>query len=362
MNAVQTDWHSESDEPAPAQFTEVDDRLTADEALKRVRRGEYLWYRGDFHNARTLLQAMARRLLPPGTKASLAETFRHQRQVRQREFETLSRVVVELGVDGQLALRRSPDTRATCEYIWGTSTFERPKRLALKTLVGMISATEFRRTGLPVPGLKVPLVPHWGVYVPTRFEYLEPLTQLTGVKGATVFDIGTGTGVLSWLLLQQGAAQVVATDIEPRAIACAQQNAVRQGFASRFTALQREGWPEGQAQLAVCNPPWLPETPKNRFDRAVFDADSAMVSMFLQGLRSHLHPHGRGVLLISNLAELLGLRPRDWLSEHFAQWGLSAAQQIDARPTHARTRDRSDPLHEARSREVTSMYVLTVND
>ena len=55
-------WHSESDEPAPTRLSAVDDRLRADNALQRVRRGEFLRYTGDFHNAKQLLGALGRRL------------------------------------------------------------------------------------------------------------------------------------------------------------------------------------------------------------------------------------------------------------------------------------------------------------
>src|SRR5690349_2706426 len=92
-------WRSESDEPTPAHLSPVDDRLSADAALKRVQRGEYLLYTGDFHNARQLLGAMGRRLSRPAGAGSLLEAFRAERRARQLEHETLSRIVVALDRD-----------------------------------------------------------------------------------------------------------------------------------------------------------------------------------------------------------------------------------------------------------------------
>src|SRR5690348_973433 len=99
-------WRSESGEPAPSRLSPVDDRLTADTALKRVRRGEHLLYTGDFHNAKQLLGAMGRRLPPPRAARSPLESFRAERRARQLEHETLSRIVVALDRSYQLELKR----------------------------------------------------------------------------------------------------------------------------------------------------------------------------------------------------------------------------------------------------------------
>src|SRR6218665_1099315 len=98
-----TSWRSESGEPAPSKLSPVDDRLTADAALRRVRRGEYLLYTGDFHNAKKLVGAMARRLPHPPAARSPLEAFRAERRARQQEHETLSRIVVALDREYRLA-------------------------------------------------------------------------------------------------------------------------------------------------------------------------------------------------------------------------------------------------------------------
>jgi 16S rRNA G1207 methylase RsmC len=53
-----------------------------------------------------------------------------------------------------------------------------------------------------VPGLEGRLTPHWGVYVPTRTDYLGLLEHLE-VEGRTVIDLGTGTGIIGLMLLQR---------------------------------------------------------------------------------------------------------------------------------------------------------------
>jgi methylase of polypeptide subunit release factors len=228
----------------------------------------------------------------------------------------------------------------------------------LKQLLGMLGAAEWRRKGLAVPGLTGLLHPHYGVYLPTRTDYVELLLSLPHVKGKRVFDVGTGTGVLSFLLLQRGAESVVATDCDARAVACARENAERLGLARRFQVLEADLFPEGKADLVISNPPWIPEPPKNRVDRAVFDEDSLFLRRFLEGLPSHLAPGGEGLLILSNLAVLLGLRPQGWLEEQLARCALTVKWTRSAQARHSKAMDRSDPLHAARSREVTTLYCL----
>jgi SAM-dependent methyltransferase len=350
-------WRSESDEPAPSKLSPVDDRLTADTALRRVRRGEHLLYTGDFHNARQLVGAMARRLPPPAPARSPLDAFRSERRHRQLEHETLSRIVVALDRDYRLQLRRAPDVAEACRWVWGEPETDQTV-VSLKTLLGMLGAAEWRRKGLTVPGLEGKLHPHYGVYLPTRTDYVELLATVPAkeLKGQRVFDVGTGTGVLSFLLLQRGAAAVTATDTDARAVACARDNAERLGLASRFQVLEADLFPPGTADFIVSNPPWIPEPPKNRVDRAVFDDDNRFLLGFLEGLQTHLNPGGQGLLVLSDLAVLLGLRPSGWLEQQLAQRGLAVKWKRSAPARHSKARDKGDPLHAARSRELTTLY------
>lgn len=350
-------WISESDEVAPAALADVDDRLTAAEALERVHRGEYLRYTGDFRNARQLLGAMARRLERKSLAATPLQAFRAERLQRLREHQTLSRLVVALDGRYRLALPHAPEVAQACLWAWGPATGEATV-VGLKTLLGVLGAAEWRKKGLAVPGLEGTLVPHYGVYLPTRTEYLELLSAVPDVQGRTVFDLGTGTGVLSFLLLQRGAASVVATDLDPRALACATENAARLKLAARFSAVEADLFPAGRADLVVCNPPWIPEPPKNRIDRAIFDEGGLTLARFLAGLGEHLTAGGTGLLILSDLAVHLGLREPGWLAAQLSERGLAVAWQRAAQAKHGKAKDRDDPLHAARSKEVTTLYAL----
>jgi prophage antirepressor-like protein len=75
---------------------------------------------------------------------------------------------------------------------------------------------------------------------------------------------------------------------------------------------------------------------------------------------AHLTPEGEGWLVLSDLAEHLGLRSRAELLAAFETAGLSVVGRIDARPRHPRAADPADPLHQARAAEVTSLWRLAI--
>jgi hypothetical protein len=74
-----------------------------------------------------------------------------------------------------------------------------------------------------------------------------------------------------------------------------------------------------------------------------------------------LEPGGEGWLILSDLAEHLGLRPRPELLAAFDAAGLKVVDRSDVRPKHARSCDETDPLHAARAAEVTSLWRLAVS-
>jgi len=83
-----------------------------------------------------------------------------------------------------------------------------------------------------------------------------------------------------------------------------------------------------------------------------------MLREFLAGLGDHLEPGGEGWLVMSDLAEHLGLRDRGELSTKIAEAGLGVIGRLDAPPSPKGARDRSDPLYFARSQEVVSLWRL----
>src|SRR5258708_35194470 len=84
-----------------------------------------------------------------------------------------------------------------------------------------------------------------------------------------------------------------------------------------------------------------------------------MVNGFLRGLPAHLAPGGQGWLVLSDLAEHLGLRSRDELLASFEGAGLKVVDRIDVKARHPKASDANDALHHARAAEITSLWRLS---
>ena len=393
-------WRSERGAPPPKRVVLTDDTLTADTAYRLACEGTSLLWRGDFHNARQLLQALARRAdNTPARKrkkqaqpVALADAFNQHRLTQSQRARMLGMLLIPFSADYSIPLRRAPDVRVACAEAWGsadaspaadtapttatatvtataTATSASTASIAsLRELLGITSAHEWRKKGIEIAALgegpNNRIHAHYGVFSPLRGEYIHLVATAhlpkppSGQTSLVAFDIGTGTGVLAAVLVRRGVGQVVATDQDPRSLACARDNLARLNVADKVQVLQVDLFPEGRASLIVCNPPWLPARPSAPIERAVYDEGGRMLKGFISGLGAHLAPKGEGWLVLSDLAEHLGLRTRAELLAAIESNGLRVISRIDAKPQHPKASDASDPLFAARSREVTSLWRL----
>jgi SAM-dependent methyltransferase len=367
-------WRSAAGVAAPKRVRPVDAELALERAYVLACEGTALLWRGDWASARRLLQWLGRRLdrrppqLPPPDAPPGAGFHLHRKSQAERA-RLLGLVLVPLTGDFGVALAGAPDTREACAAAWGAADGT-PTVVALRELLGVWGAWGWQQSGVLVPALgpEVRIHPHYGVFSPVRGEYLdlvaaEPLPTGCEPPGPSLaFDIGTGTGVLAALLARRGVQRVVATDTEPRALACAADNLDRLGLRQRVELREGDLFPPGRAPLVVCNPPWLPVRAHAPLERALYDEGSRMLRGFLGGLAAHLTAGGEGWLLLSNFAELLGLRGEGELARWIADAGLEVRGQRQTRPVHGKSRDVDDPLHAARAAEVTSLWRLGVRD
>lgn len=360
-------WRSEAGVPPPARLEVVDDSLSADAAYRLACEGTALLWCGDFQNARQLLQAMKRRIERKPAKKGASnrppasgDAFHLYRMARAQRARTLGRLVIPVNPGHVIPLRRAPDVTAACEEAYGAA--DAPYIVSLRELQGVIGAYEWHRNGVDVPVLGAKIHPSYGVFSPVRGEYLDLVAEIplpaALIDHDVAFDIGTGTGVLAAILAKRGVARIVATDQDPRALACASENVERLRFSGQIEVKQADLFPAGRAGLIVCNPPWLPGKPGSRLESAVYDADSRMLREFLRRLPAHLVHGGEGWLILSDLAELIGLRRRDELLAWIDGAGLEVLGRADARPKHPGIADRDDPFHAARAAEVTSLWRL----
>ncbi|MFC5548456.1 methyltransferase [Massilia aerilata] len=364
-------WRSESGWPAPKKVVLADDTMNADTAYRLALEGTGLLWRGDFQNARQLVQALVRRIEHKGGRAkrakaaakpaTLTEQFHRHRLAQLQRARTLAMLLIPFDGDYTIPLRRAPDVKDACTEAYGAAT--EPFVASLRELLGVIGAHEWRRKGVFIPVLDERIHPWYGVFSPVRGEYVELVAQAplpAGASAGLAFDIGAGTGVLSAVLAHRGLQRVIATDMDERALGCARANLERLGLQGQVEVVKADLFPEGRARLVVCNPPWLPGKPSSAIEYAVYDPDSRMLRGFLAGLKDHLLDGGEGWLILSDLAEHLGLRSREQLLGWIAGAGLAVAGRHDIRPAHPKASDPDDPLAAARMQEVTSLWRLRI--
>jgi methylase of polypeptide subunit release factors len=376
-------WRSEKGTPPPKKLIIADDTLTADEAYRVACEGTGIIWRGDYQNAKQLLQAMSRRADKPSKKSirnqksakkqqkgliplakPMSEIFHKHRLTQSQRSRTLGMLLIQVNPDHSIPLRRAQDVSQACMAVYGKVT--EPYVMSLRDLLGFIGSLEWRKNGMALDAIKDlgdgRIHPHYGVFAPVRSEYIgllekAPLPELLS-KQSVAFDIGTGTGVLAAVLAKRGIQKIIATDQDERAIECAAENIEGLGIGKQVKLMQTNLFPDGQAGLIVCNPPWVPARPSSPIEYAVYDPDSQMLKGFLAGLKEHLLPSGEGWLILSDLAEHLGLRTRAELLAWIEAAGLKVLGRNDVRPTHAKALDKEDPLYRARAAEVTSLWRL----
>jgi methylase of polypeptide subunit release factors len=367
-------WVSESTFSAPKTILTADDALKADDYYQKASEGAAFIYQGDFQNAKQLLQAVQRRIEKTNSKKkpeagkNPVETFHRYRQQQAHRAQLLSRLLIAVEKDLTIPLRRAPDVKMAI-----TEAIAPPNDgflLSLRELLGFIGAHEWRKKGVTIAALNDKIHVHYGLFSPARGEYLDllqtaPLPSLfsspLSSQQSRAFDIGTGTGVIAALLAHRGVSKILATEVDPRALTCARENIQRLGFETQVEILEHDMLPPGQADLIICNPPWLPVRPTSSLERAIYDEDGRMLKRFLSEVASHLTAHGEAWLILSNLAELLGLRSTTEVETLIAAGGLKVIEKHHTRPKHAKATDETNMLFEARSEEITCLWRLKLN-
>ncbi len=100
-----------------------------------------------------------------------------------------------------------------------------------------------------------------GVYTPQEDSYLlcAEIAAHSGLAGARVLDLCTGSGIAAIEAARRGAREVVAYDISVQAVACALSNADANGVDvdARVGTLS-DAWQDAPFGVIVSNPPYVP--------------------------------------------------------------------------------------------------------
>jgi release factor glutamine methyltransferase len=159
-------------------------------------------------------------------------------------------------------------------------------------------------------GLGLPLVVLPGVLNPALFRTsgvaLDALHGGAVPAGATVLDLGTGSGVLA-VAAARTARSVVAVDLNPAAVRCARINALLNGVEDRVEVREGDLFDPVAGErfdVVLCNPPFYRGEPRTPLDGALFSTDFA--ERFSGALSLHLTPQGFALVVLSSDGDIAG--------------------------------------------------------
>jgi release factor glutamine methyltransferase len=148
------------------------------------------------------------------------------------------------------------------------------------------------------------------VYEPSEDTFLAA-DNLTVNEEDQVLDMGTGCGILA-ILAAQKARKVVAVDLNPHAVLCAQKNAETNKLANKIDV--RKGnlfqpiHKDEKFSLIIFNAPYLPSDPDE--ERSWLGKSWAggpegrlLIDKFILGAPCHLEKKGRILLVQSSLTD-----------------------------------------------------------
>lgn len=165
------------------------------------------------------------------------------------------------------------------------------------------------------------------------------LAQLDPRPGSRALEIGTGTGLIAIRCLHNGFDRVVATDINPAAVANAHLNAERFGYQDRMDVRQvSQEAPSAYAvigddetfDLIVSNPPWVNRTPQSIDEFALYDRNFELLTSILDGLPQHLRSGGK-VWLIYGCVDAIRTLQREAAARGFTTRQLDG-RELDSLP------------------------------
>jgi HemK-related putative methylase len=155
---------------------------------------------------------------------------------------------------------------------------------------------------------------------------IQTLRRDLAPPGASVLDMGTGSGAAA-VVAAGWAGRVVAVDINPAAVRCAQINVLLSQVEDRVAVRQGDlfdcVWDE-RFDLVLFNPPFYRGTPNNGFDQAWRATD--VIERFAAGLPGHLTPGGRALVVLSSDGETAAFLSA--FGQHGLSWRVVAQRDL----------------------------------
>jgi methylase of polypeptide subunit release factors len=264
--------------------------------------GKYVLVEEFYSNGLQVLNELRKQLLLKHKDKS----FQGQRDYRTAFRKASHRLLLKVK-GNKLIVKKSPDF-GWLELLYpDVSEFY----VSFPEVQGMNSSWQWYEKGLEVKTLDITLHPYYGTYFPTRFDHLKLfdkwLKKYDGAK-TNAIDVGVGSGVLSFQLIQNGFENITAIDTNKNAIIGVSEESKRLGYEDKMTLIHGDLFEgcEVKAAIIVFNPPWL--LAKHELEEGIDKAmyyEKELFPRFFEQASKNLSPDGKIVLIFSNLAQVV---------------------------------------------------------
>ncbi len=264
--------------------------------------GKYVLVEKFYSNGLEVLAELKRKLSGKYNDKS----FQGKRDFRSAFREASHRLLLKVQ-ENKLQVKKCPDI-GWLELLYpDVSEFY----ISFPEVQGMNSSWQWHKKGIEIKTLNLTLHPYYGTYFPTRFDHLKLfdkwLKKYEGSKDKAI-EIGVGSGVLSFQLIQNGFNDIFATDTNKNAIIGVAQESKRLGYEDKITLNHGDLFEncDVKVDLILFNPPWL--LAKHKLEEGIDKAmyyEKELFPRFFEQAQKHLAPNGRIVLIFSNLAEVV---------------------------------------------------------
>jgi len=277
-------------------------KMDTEATVAQMIEGKYVLVEEFYSNGLQVLNELRKNLLLKHKD----KTFQGQRDYRAAFRKVSHRLLLKVK-DNKLIVKKSPDIGWLKVLYPDVSEFY----VSFPDIQGMNSSWQWYEKGIEIKTLDITLKPYYNTYFPTRFDHLKLfdkwLKKYEGSKENAI-EIGVGSGVLSFQLIQNGFKNIFATDTNKNAIIGVAEESKRLGFEKHMTLNHGDLFEscDVKADLIVFNPPWLPA--KHELEEGIDKAmyyEETLFPRFFEQAKEHLSPEGKIVLIFSNLAEVV---------------------------------------------------------
>ncbi len=286
-------------------------------AIEALIDGEYVLIADYYSSGLSLLRELKQQI----QKQYKSSSFKEQRDSRFVYRELSNKILLDIS-DNTLTAKKAPDIGWLKILYPDISDFALP----FPKIQGLNSAWQWYKKGVFIPVLKRKIFPYYGNYFPTRFEHLELFENwLKSYKGekASAIDIGIGSGILSFQMLDHWFQKVTGTDTNPNAIVGLREAIKGSEQYTNLDLMHGSLFVDCNTptELIVFNPPWLPAKHDTEgMDKAIY-YESDLFSNFFKAAKQLLKPDGKIVLLFSNLAQITKVIESHPIEEELANGG-----------------------------------------